>query len=241
MIIIVLWLLGASPAQTAVTRCASCHLANLANVPGGEHISDWQRSAHAKEGVGCEQCHGGDPWTYDSREAHRGVLGSFHPSSPVNRMNLVRTCARCHERNALAFATTLHATLVQADERRAPTCVTCHGMMTARVPSPDTLIEKCAQCHPPGSARAAYPVLMRTALESLNAQRARADALQDVIERLDDANARVTMLITLYDTRTLLKDAIAAVHRIDPRTITDQTAAAAARLDALSVRVTSAR
>jgi Cytochrome c554 and c-prime len=240
MVFIAVWLLIASP-QATLTRCASCHLANLAMVPGATHIGDWQRSAHAKRGVGCDQCHGGDPGTYEPRDAHRGVLGPTHPSSPVNRMNLTRTCARCHERNALAFATTLHSSLVEADEGRAPTCLTCHGVMAARVPSPETLAAKCAACHPPGSVRGQYPSLMRAALESLNVQRARADALEDTIDRLDEASVRVAMLITLYDTRTLLKEAVAAAHRLDPRTIAAQTAAAAARLDALDARVATGR
>jgi len=242
MILITFWLLGLSPLpQTVGTRCAACHLANLPGIVGAEHLGEWQRSAHAKKGVGCHECHGGDPWTYEPRDAHRGVVGASSAASPVNRVNLVRTCARCHERNALAFATTLHGTLAQLDDRRAPTCVTCHGVMSARVPAPETLAAKCAGCHPSGTPRGDYPDVMRAALEALNAQRTRADTLQDAIERTADAHDRVARLVALYDTRRILNEAIAAVHRIDPQIVVEQTKAAAARLDALDVVVTNDR
>lgn len=225
-------------AQPQVNRCAACHLANLAQVPGGEHVGDWQRSAHAKQNVGCQECHGGNPWSFEPREAHRGVLGPSHPASPVNRLNLVTTCARCHQRIALAFSTTLHSTLVQVEDRRAPTCTTCHGVMSARVPSPATLEARCASCHPAGSPRGDYPARMREAIETLNAQRERSVALQDEIERLPDYATRVTLTVALLDTRTLLNEAVAAVHRIDPQSVTEQSAAARRRLDVIDTRVT---
>lgn len=234
-------LVAAPPASAQVTRCAACHLANLAHVPGAEHVSDWQRSAHAKHNVGCQECHGGNPWSFEPREAHRGILHPSLPTSPVNRLNLVETCARCHQRIALAFSTTLHATLVQLDERRAPTCTTCHGVMSARVPSPATLESRCGVCHPAGSARGDYPARMREAIEALNAQRERADALQDEVERLSEYSTRVTLLVALIDTRTVLNEAVAAVHRIDPQSILEQSAAARRRLDVVDGRLTSER
>ena len=232
-----LLLASAAPAAAQGTRCAACHLANLTRVPGGGHIGEWQRSEHAKRDVGCDDCHGGNAWAFEPREAHRGVLGPSHPASPVNPINLVVTCARCHERIALAFAATLHATLVQLEDRRAPTCMTCHGVMSARVPSPATLEARCGACHPPGSPRGDYAGRMREALEALNTQRDRADALQDAIERLPAYTTRVTLLVALLDTRTLLKDAVAAAHRLDPQTVSAQSAAARRRLDVLDDRV----
>jgi HSP20 family molecular chaperone IbpA len=69
--------LATSPAQAQrLTRCAECHLANLTNVPSPDFLSDWQRSAPARRGVGCDKCHGADSWTEHSTEAHRGVLNS---------------------------------------------------------------------------------------------------------------------------------------------------------------------
>ena len=231
------WLGVGANASAQITRCAACHLANLAGVPGAAHIGEWQRSVHAKRNVGCQECHGGNPWAYEPREAHRGVLGPSHPASPVNRLNLVTTCARCHERIALAFSTTRHSTLVQVDERRAPTCTSCHGVMSARVPSAATIEARCAACHPADSPLGAYPARMREAIEALDAQRERADALQDETERLPEYATRVALTVALLDTRTLLNEAVAAVHRIDPQSVAEQTAAARRRLDVVAARV----
>jgi len=223
--------IAAPAAAQPITRCAACHIANLAHVPGGEHVGEWQRSAHARQGVGCHECHGGNQWAIEAGEAHRGVLGPAHPLSPVNRLNVATTCARCHRRNALAYGTTLHATLVDIEDRRAPVCTTCHGIMSARVPSPATLEARCASCHPPGSPRASYPGRMRDALEGLTVEQTRAAALQDQVERMTDYSTRVALLGSLLDAREQLKTAVEAIHRLDPLAVVQETAAVKRRLD----------
>lgn len=224
-------------AQTTTSRCAECHFANMASVPSPLHLGDWQQSAHARRDVGCDKCHGGDPSTFQPAEAHRGVLGPDNPASPVYRANLVRTCAPCHERNATAFGASLHQILVPADDQRAPTCVTCHGVMRARVPSPAALEARCATCHPPDSTRGEYPSLMRAAVESLNAQRQRADDLQQTVERVSDRTRRVELLASIYDARTALKEAIAGVHTFEVRTLTERVDTARRRLDLITAAV----
>ncbi|MBZ5556291.1 MAG: hypothetical protein LAO77_03345 [Acidobacteriia bacterium] len=230
-------LASAAFAQTTTSRCAECHFANMSSVPAPQHLGDWQQSPHGKRDVGCDKCHGGDPMTFQPAEAHRGVLSSDNPASPVYRANLVRTCAPCHERNALAFGQSLHQILVRADDQRAPTCTTCHGVMIARVPSPVALEARCAACHPSGSARGEYPSLMRDGVERLNAQRARADELQEAIERIQDRTRRVELLASIYDARTAIKEAIAGVHTFDLRTLTERLDTAKRRLDLITAAV----
>ena len=87
-------LLSAAPATAQQSRCADCHFANP-TAPAGIHLSDWDRSAHSRNNVGCEKCHGGDATTFESFLAHRGVLNSANPASPVNRRNLPATCGAC--------------------------------------------------------------------------------------------------------------------------------------------------
>src|SRR5581483_4928662 len=223
-------------AAQPMTRCAACHLANVSRIAGGEHVGEWQNSAHAKQAVGCHECHGGNPWAIEAAEAHRGVLGPSHPLSPVNRLNVATTCARCHARNARAFELTLHATLVDIDDRRAPVCTTCHGIMSARVPSPATLEARCATCHPPGSPRASYPARMREALEALMAEQERAAAIEDETERLADYTTRAARLGALLDVREQLKTAVAAIHRLDPLAASAETARVREKLDLLQKR-----
>jgi hypothetical protein len=106
--------IGAVPVAYAqqVSRCASCHFANLERVPAAEMLGDWARSPHGRHAVGCERCHGGDPTSEHPQEAHRGVLTPGHMLSPVNPANLTSTCAPCHRANADAFGESLHQTLL---------------------------------------------------------------------------------------------------------------------------------
>jgi len=217
-----------------MTRCASCHLANMTRVPAPEHLGEWQRSAHAKQGVGCHECHGGDPWTYVAADLHKGILSPAHAASPVNGSNLTQTCARCHRADAQAFAHTMHAALAHAGERRAPTCTTCHGAMRAVVPSPAALERQCAECHPAGSVRAEYPALLRTSIEALNALGARADALDEAIKAVPEHARRVELLVALYNARAALKTSIAAVHGFDVRQVNERVDVARRELDAVA-------
>lgn len=232
-------MLGAVPggAQPLMTRCVSCHLSNRAIVPSPQHLAEWQQSAHAKQGIGCEKCHGGDPWSDQPIVAHRGVIGPASSASPVHRVNLVRTCAPCHMRNAQAFSSTLHQTLVQADERRAPTCITCHGAMSARVPSPSALETRCAACHPPGSVREAYPGRMRAAVEALNRLSTQATALEGDVARLPDHGQRVELMLALTYAHSTIKDAIARVHGFDLEGVADRAGVAQRQLDAVAAAV----
>ncbi len=227
---------AAPAAAQPITRCAACHLANLSRVAAIEHVGEWQRSPHAKAGVGCHECHGGNPWANEPAEAHRGVYGPSHPLSLVNRLNVPNTCARCHDRVARAYASTLHATLVSIDDGRAPLCTTCHGVMSARVPSPATLEARCAGCHPPGSARAAYPARMREALEALTKEQDRAASMQDAAERTTDAGARVALIASMMEVRNVLNAAVAAVHRLDPLDVAAEARLAHEKLDAIAAR-----
>ena len=229
--------IASASAQDVVSRCVSCHVANPRTVPMATHLAEWRASAHGRRGIGCEHCHGGDPLEEQPVYAHRGVLGAAHPNSMVHAENLVRTCAPCHLRNAQAFRTSLHHTLVQAGERRAPTCITCHGAMNTRVPSPATLEARCAACHPPASARGAYPALMRTAVESVNALSARETALEDRVAALADHERRVELMVALTFARAALKDAVALVHAFQVQNVDERTAAIRQQLDSIEASV----
>ena len=224
-------------AQPLMTRCVSCHLANRAMVPSPQHLVEWEQSAHQKRGIGCDKCHGGDAWADRPVDAHRGVFPAVSGKSTVNPANLVRTCAPCHSRNAQAFSTSLHETLVQSDERRAPTCITCHGAMTARVPSPSVLEARCAACHPPGSVREAYPGRMRAAVEALNRLGTIATALEGDVARVQDRGQRVELLLALSSAYSTIKEAIARVHAFDLEGVADRTGLARQQLDAVAEAV----
>ena len=212
-----LGLVAAVPVSASPSRCVDCHTAIAGPPRVASHFADWQQSAHARHGVGCERCHGGDPTMAEPQWAHRGILHSSRPNSPVNGGNLFRTCAPCHAAQAGAFATSLHRVLLDADDLRAPTCSTCHGSMTARVPSPETLEARCAECHRAGSTRGAYPARAREGLEAIARMRVALGELSSEVTAVGDANRRRELRARWDAASRATADAVTAFHAFDLR------------------------
>lgn len=151
----------ALPAQAAWedNHCVSCHETEQLPISLGHSFEEWRASAHARGGVGCEKCHGGDPTTSDAAIAHRGVLPVSEADSLVNPKRLPHTCGTCHPAQLQAYAGTVHAREV-AERGRGATCFTCHGSMATSLPSPAELSARCGVCHKkPVQAQAALAVL----------------------------------------------------------------------------------
>lgn len=191
-----LWLtlivsLLASPAFTQESRCADCHFANP-DAPGSAHINDWDHSAHARNNVGCEKCHGGDATTFESFSAHQGVLNGHNPASPVHYRNLPRTCGHCHLGPLAEFQKSKHYELLRSGSERGPTCSTCHGEVGARLLSPKGLAAQCEQCHGGGkrAPRPDYPPQGKLMQEGIREVRALLDQARPLIRRVKDRTRR---------------------------------------------------
>ncbi|HVB37206.1 MAG TPA: hypothetical protein VND92_01670, partial [Vicinamibacterales bacterium] len=50
------------------SACVRCHAASLSSRVR-VHLQEWVGSPHAKNGVGCQDCHGGDPGSTDAATA----------------------------------------------------------------------------------------------------------------------------------------------------------------------------
>ena len=208
-------LLGAASASASSSRCVDCHTTIPSSPRVASHLAEWQQSAHATHDVGCERCHGGDPESVQPQWAHRGILHSSRPNSPVNRANLFRTCAPCHPSEAEAFASSLHRVLLEGDDLRAPSCSTCHGAMTAHVPSPAALETQCAACHPPGSKRADYPAFARAGAEEIARCRTKLAELSPHIAEVGDVNRRRDLRARWDVANRAAVDAVTAFHAFD--------------------------
>jgi cytochrome c553 len=195
------------------SRCADCHFAN----PGSTtmwHLSDWENSAHGRNGVGCEGCHGGDPTTFDSFPAHQGIRKATEPGSPLHRVNIPRTCGACHPGPFAQFQKSKHYELVRAGDREAPTCITCHGNNGAYLPSPKALASECARCH--GAGKRAQN-MDRPADGRLNFTRVREirsslEESQRGIRKVKDAGRRQKLEAELQEARAALAAAVHAAH-----------------------------
>lgn len=184
-------LFTASEAIAQQSRCADCHFVNLPRT-FARHISEWDRSAHARAGVGCERCHDGDPTTIEAFAAHRGILHWSNPASPVFRANLPRTCGGCHAGPFVAFQKSRHAALLQGGNPVVPTCTTCHGDVGDNRPSPKALESECASCHRPGrpDEHPEYPAFGRKMLEGIREARAQLKEAKGLIGRVKDQTRR---------------------------------------------------
>jgi hypothetical protein len=167
-------LLGAaapSSAQVrfAATSCARCHEEvgdELAAPVKAMHADD----VHASVGLGCADCHGGDPTVVeadglDQDRAHAGSAGFRGRPTPAQIPDL---CARCHSdatfmhrfnpnlpTDQLArYRTSTHGQRNAGGDEKVATCVSCHGAHgILRVADPRAPVyalrvpDTCGRCH----------------------------------------------------------------------------------------------
>ncbi len=136
----------ALPAAAApVSTCETCHGA-LENPAYKEFHTEWKESIHARRGVSCEVCHGGNPQAGEKDKAHRGVYGSMDPKSTVYYTKIPALCGECHKREFGDFKMSKHYTFLM-DQGIGPTCVTCHDSMSTKILKPADVEIFCAVCH----------------------------------------------------------------------------------------------
>ncbi|GAB4283679.1 MAG: hypothetical protein Kow0029_29920 [Candidatus Rifleibacteriota bacterium] len=117
-------------------RCLNCHYSRQKKL-----VENWEKSKHARNKVGCYECHHAEPSDSAAKNGHFGFSVQL-PVSP-NR------CAECHPAQYNSFASSSHSlayeTIRNAELASASpvlfetTCASCHGnellMMNGR---PDT-------------------------------------------------------------------------------------------------------
>ena len=218
---------GAVVAQNQ-SNCADCHFANM--YEAGEvgeaspyysfdhfhvfHMSAWERSAHARNSVGCDSCHGGNAATFESFQAHRDILNSRNPASPANRRNLPATCGTCHIGQFVAFQKSKHYALLEEGNKEVPICSTCHGAVAAQLLSPKALENQCKKCHGEKKRfpRPDDPAHAREMLESILEVRMLLDEARSLIRRVQDEKRRTSLQDAYDQAEVPLIEAAAAGH-----------------------------
>ena len=131
-----------SPAQSE-DRCVECHSSSELRVTDKklyEYYQKYKGSIHAVLGVGCADCHGGDPDAKDLDAIHAGVL------ERVRFDQIPRTCGSCHEEQLDSFQQSDHYRDLM-DDGSAPNCVTCHGSMDMDFYFTPLVRTTCTFCH----------------------------------------------------------------------------------------------
>ena len=228
VLIVIGWMvLLIAPAAAQPSRCADCHVANP-DATEERHLSDWERSAHSRNAVGCDACHGGNSGTFEAFLAHQGVLHSSNPASPVHHTNLSQTCGGCHIGPFVAFQDSRHYDLVRAGDENVPTCNTCHGDVGARLLSPQGLERQCARCHGAGQVaeHPEFPARARIMMEEIRDVRATLDAARRLIDKVRDPRRQVRLQQDYDVTEAPVIQAVQAGHRLDFDRIQEQVALA---------------
>lgn len=225
-------------AQLTQSRCADCHFANPTS-PRQDHLQEWDRSPHGRNGVGCEKCHGGNPAEFESFLAHRDILPSSNPESKVNRRNLPATCGACHAGPFVAFQDSRHYQLLQSGNRNGPTCSTCHGDNDGRLLSPKALASQCNQCHGPGeqAPRAERARMVREQYEGLSAVREQMKLANSLIKRVDDKARRSELAQQLEQAQVPLTRAVNGGHKFVYDDLREYLGVAQKRVEALLNRL----
>lgn len=108
--------------------CISCHTKK--NI-GKASILEWKQSTHAKEGVGCFDCH----------EAKKGDPDAFkHYGKTLSVIVSPKDCASCHEKESLQFQKSHHA-------RGGEILGSLDNYLGEVVEGPPAAINGCKQCH----------------------------------------------------------------------------------------------
>jgi hypothetical protein len=228
----------ASPALSQQSRCADCHFSRP-DAPAANHLSDWDRSAHRQRNVGCEKCHGGDATTFEPSVAHRNILNSRNPSSPVNRRNLPTTCGTCHAGPFVAFQKSQHFALLGKGDSRVPVCSTCHGEAGYRRPSARALETQCAQCHGPNriAPRPERAEAARTLYDALHDSRDLMKTARSLVNRVNDKARRAQLEEAYQQAEVPLTQAVQAGHAFVFDDLKERLSVARQRLETLLAQV----
>ncbi len=135
--------------------CGECHNANGQATEGQividqpyERFSAGVHFKALKEGntmaASCNSCH----------ESHR-LLPMADPNSPINTLNISKTCGKCHTLESQEYDASSHGMALVRGVREAPTCNTCHGeheILSPSDPKSTTSAARlaedtCSPCH----------------------------------------------------------------------------------------------
>ncbi|MBI2346893.1 MAG: ammonia-forming cytochrome c nitrite reductase subunit c552 [Deltaproteobacteria bacterium] len=130
----------------SANACVTCHASLAPSARRAHDFSEWQGSIHARAGVMCEKCHGGNPGVSDAAGAHAGVVPATQKGSPLYYMRIQDTCGTCHGAEAAEFKKSFHFSELKRTGR-GPTCTTCHGSMATAILTPVQMEQQCSLCH----------------------------------------------------------------------------------------------
>jgi hypothetical protein len=131
--------LAQEEAPAEASSCLRCHGGMGGRL--GDPVGQWRGSVHARNGIGCHSCHGGNP-ALDSMEA----MSPAHGFAGVPAEEKIPAfCGKCHAGVEEDYLASAHG---QALGAGGPHCATCHGNHAVQVATIDLINrESCTRCH----------------------------------------------------------------------------------------------
>jgi nitrate/TMAO reductase-like tetraheme cytochrome c subunit len=137
--------------------CIQCHDSEMMKPEHRKIPAEWRASWHYRNGVACNDCHGGDP--VDAAMAmsrERGFVGT------PRYQQVPEFCGKCHVGILKNYVESGHGKALRTSGR-GPNCVTCHGSHDIQKASIDIINEqRCSQCHTYERARIMKQALFAT-------------------------------------------------------------------------------
>ncbi|HSB81942.1 MAG TPA: cytochrome c3 family protein [Candidatus Methylomirabilis sp.] len=144
--------------------CIQCHQGlgdpRLSAPPTG-----FPQDIHLSKGILCQDCHGGDPTSFDPERAMSGAKGFI--GKPTHQA-IPQLCGKCHS-NAVymkrfnptirvdqvqEYFTSVHGKLLQKGDQKVATCISCHDVHRIRAIKdqqawtyPVKVVDTCGRCH----------------------------------------------------------------------------------------------
>jgi len=133
--------------------CGACHGQKFVMASSGVSsapFASYQESVHgmavaagSDTAAVCTDCHG----THD-------ILDARDPKSPIAKLNVPATCAKCHDNIRQEFVQSTHGQAIARGNWAAPVCTDCHGIHSIKAPDdPKSAVaagnvrDTCAACH----------------------------------------------------------------------------------------------
>jgi hypothetical protein len=160
------------PGDGQSNTCYTCHTA----VNDKQHgiAAQWQDSVHGKAGVGCADCHGGDPTSDEitvAMSANAGFIGK------PDRNTSVGVCGSCHSDATrmrqyglntdqfTKYYASVHGQRLLVNDTRVAICIDCHGSHGIKKASDPTAAvfplnvpKLCSTCHSDPKLMASYGI-----------------------------------------------------------------------------------
>ena len=137
--------------------CIDCHVSDLMNEDYREIPAEWRKSWHYRNGVSCQDCHGGDPKdAARSMKPESGFVGVPKPKE------VPEVCGKCHLGIKENYLESGHGKALKTSGK-GPNCVTCHHSHDIQKADINIINEKlCSVCHTYDRAREMKAALLLT-------------------------------------------------------------------------------